>query len=100
MSLDDNAVKNLSLSSKVKLLSLPTESFPVPSTVPHRTSNLDLASASYLESDDGINMEPAKGVVNLSTLLKWYRTDFGETDREVHRFGPSLVRARPASTVP
>ncbi|XP_043226984.1 uncharacterized protein LOC122384072 isoform X1 [Amphibalanus amphitrite] len=46
-------------------------------------SELDLASASYLETDDGIRLEPAKGVVHLSTLLKWYRSDFGEDDKEV-----------------
>ena len=54
-------------------------------------SELDLASASYLETDDGIRPEPAKGLVHLSTLLKWYRSDFGDDDKEVGAAQPALT---------
>ncbi|XP_037089128.1 uncharacterized protein LOC119109561 [Pollicipes pollicipes] len=49
-------------------------------------SELDLAAAAYLETDDGVCVEPAKAQVHLSTLLKWYRSDFGDTDEQVLRW--------------
>jgi len=49
-------------------------------------AELDLAAASYLETEEGISVDAAKGQVHLSTLLKWYRSDFGSTDTQVLRW--------------
>lgn len=44
---------------------------------------LRLAAASFLEGEDGCQVNMAKQEVKLSMILKWYREDFGSSNQEV-----------------
>lgn len=43
---------------------------------------MDLATASYLESTDAVDVNTEDGIVLLSKLFQWYSSDFGETTNE------------------
>ena len=44
---------------------------------------LRLAGESFLEGDDGLQINMSKKEVKLSMIFKWYREDFGRSDEEV-----------------
>lgn len=44
---------------------------------------LRIATEAYLESDEALQVDEDQGIVRLSSLLKWYSSDFGETLDEV-----------------
>ena len=49
-------------------------------------SELRLAAESFFEGDDGIWINMSKKEVHLTTILKWYREDFGRNNEEVILF--------------
>lgn len=44
---------------------------------------LRIATEAYLESDEALQVDEDQGIIRLSSLLKWYSSDFGETLDEV-----------------
>ncbi|XP_042224719.1 uncharacterized protein LOC121868311 [Homarus americanus] len=47
---------------------------------------LRVATEAYLETDEGLQIDEARGVVQLSSLLRWYSSDFGNTTEDVLRW--------------
>ncbi|XP_039600910.1 uncharacterized protein zgc:152951 [Polypterus senegalus] len=41
------------------------------------------AAKDFLETDDGIQVNEAKGEIQLNHIFKWYQADFGDTDEKV-----------------
>ena len=44
---------------------------------------LDLAARSFMEGEDGLQINMEKKVVMPSRIFKWYRQDFGHNNGEV-----------------
>lgn len=44
---------------------------------------LQLAAESFLEGDDGCQVDVSKKTIKLSQILKWYSVDFGKNKDEV-----------------
>ena len=49
-------------------------------------SQLDLATAAFLENDDGLMVNEDRTEIKLTQLFQWYRVDFGDDDVEVVRW--------------
>jgi len=46
-------------------------------------SQLDVATAAFLENDDALYISEDRSQVRLTQLFQWYRPDFGSSDQEV-----------------
>ncbi|XP_063603013.1 uncharacterized protein LOC134778987 [Penaeus indicus] len=44
---------------------------------------LRIATEAYLETDEALKVEEDRGVVHLSSLLRWYSSDFGDTAEDI-----------------
>lgn len=44
---------------------------------------LRIATEAYLETDEALIVEEDRGVVHLSSLLRWYASDFGDTTEDI-----------------
>ena len=44
---------------------------------------LDLATAAFLEADDGFSINKDKSIIYLSSLFQWYGSDFGKSTSDV-----------------
>ena len=53
---------------------------------------METAAISFLESDQNCSVDVARGIVRLSEIFKWYRSDFGKTDLQVAEFVLKYVR--------
>lgn len=49
-------------------------------------AELQLATEAYLETDEALQIEEDRGIIHLSSLLKWYSSDFGDTTDDVLRW--------------
>ncbi|KAH9523517.1 hypothetical protein Btru_040201 [Bulinus truncatus] len=47
---------------------------------------LQLATAAYLESDSGCQVDTTNQIIKLSSIFKWYQTDFGQDKYELVDF--------------
>ena len=47
---------------------------------------LTTAASSFLETDDNCSVDEKNGILKLSELFNWYRSDFGNSDLEVAQF--------------
>ena len=44
---------------------------------------MDLATAAFLEADDGFSINKDKSIIYLSSLFQWYGSDFGKSTSDV-----------------
>lgn len=44
---------------------------------------LRIATEAYLETDEALQVDEEQGIIHLSSLLKWYSSDFGKTVDDV-----------------
>ena len=49
-------------------------------------SQLDLATAAFLENEDALSVAEDRSEIKLSQLFQWYQVDFGENSSEVVRW--------------
>lgn len=47
---------------------------------------MQVATEAYLETDEALQIEEDQGIIHLSSLLKWYSSDFGNTTDDVLRW--------------
>lgn len=60
---------------------------PIKTYTPEKIyDELKLAASSFLENDDGCQIDLKNKTIKLSSIFKWYKVDFGKNDKELLEF--------------